>query len=469
MHNEHEKRCQAEQYVKENGPLAQQDHYYPGYHIAPPVGLLNDPNGWIQWGCKFHLFYQWMPFSTGHGAKYWAHVTSDNLVDWQFEAPALVPGDWFDQDGCYSGSAISMDGQLYVFYTGNVKDAKGERRSYQCAAVSMDGISFNKEGVRVNVPSLFTQHFRDPKLWKENGKWYMVVGAQTKDLQGAVAWFESEDLDHWEYRNTLIEGLGYMCECPDFFTINGQDILLISPQGLEPQGRDYNNQYQSGYIIGTLDYESGEFSGGGFTEIDRGFEFYAPQTMIDNQGRRILIGWMGMPGDEKYHPTQKHGWMHQLTLPRELIFEKGFLQQKPLAELTHLRKGEGKKQYVDGDLEFSGPFTAELYINSLGNNLAVSIFQYAKLTYSAAERALTLERPKLNGKGTESRSVEISEKLDNIRIFLDYSSIEIFANEGKAVFSSRMFADPTVSACLIEGKAELTIWELEQGKMKFSI
>lgn len=469
MHNEQEKRREAAEYAKENGPLTQEDHYYPGYHIAPPVGLLNDPNGWIQWGGRFHLFYQWMPFSTGHGAKYWAHVTSDNLVDWQFEAPALVPGDWFDQNGCYSGSAISMNGQLYVFYTGNVKDVKGERHSYQCSAVSTDGVNFTKEGVRADVPSLFTQHFRDPKLWKANGKWYMVVGAQTKDLHGAVAWFESEDLDLWEYRNTLIEGLGYMCECPDFFTLNGQEVLLVSPQGLVPQGRDYNNQYQSGYIIGTLDYEFGEFSGGGFTEIDRGFEFYAPQTMNDELGRRILIGWMGMPGDEKYHPTQKHGWMHQLTLPRELIFEKGFLQQKPVEELTQLRQGEGKKQYVDGNVEFNVPFTAELYINSPGDKLAVSIFQYAKLTYSPAEKLLTLERPKLNGKGTETRSVEIPGGLDNIRIYLDYSSIEIFVNEGETVFSSRMFADPAVSACLIEGKAELTVWELEQGRMKFSI
>ena len=32
-----------------------------------------------------------------------------------------------------------------------------------------------------------------------------------------------------------------------------------------------------------------------FDELDRGFDFYAPQTMGDPKGRRILVGWMGLP------------------------------------------------------------------------------------------------------------------------------------------------------------------------------
>src|SRR5699024_814478 len=141
------------------------DLYRPTYHIAPPTGLLNDPNGWIQWKGTYHLFYQWMPFKTGHGAKFWNHVTSKNLIDWKQEEMALTPSDWFDKDGCYSGSSIEHEGKLKLFYTGNVKD-NDERATYQCLAVSEDGIHFEKKGVLIELPEGFTTHFRDPKVWE---------------------------------------------------------------------------------------------------------------------------------------------------------------------------------------------------------------------------------------------------------------------------------------------------------------
>jgi sucrose-6-phosphate hydrolase SacC (GH32 family) len=70
------------------------------------------------------------------------------------------------------------------------------------------------------------------------------------------------------------------------------------------------------------------FDHGELHELDAGFEFYAPQTTLAEDGRRILIGWMGVPdGEEMLQPTRAHGWMHQMTCPRELRYRDGKLWQ----------------------------------------------------------------------------------------------------------------------------------------------
>ncbi len=140
-----ELRLQAEEAKKKRQETAASDRYRQNYHVMPSVGLLNDPNGVIQWNGVYHLFFQWQPFHTGHGAKFWAHVTTKDFVEWKEEEIALAPGEWYDKNGCYSGSAIEKDGRLCLMYTGNVRDGEGNRETYQCLAVSEDGIVFDKK------------------------------------------------------------------------------------------------------------------------------------------------------------------------------------------------------------------------------------------------------------------------------------------------------------------------------------
>src|SRR5690606_19108629 len=132
-----------------------------------------------------------------------------------------------------SGSAIEYDNKLYLFYTGNVKTDNGGRETYQCLAVSEDGIHFDKKGPVIQLPEGYTSHFRDPKVWQQENKWFMVIGAQTTSLDGTVVLFSSDDLKHWQQEGplagngiTLPNYFGYMWECPDFFTLNNMDILL---------------------------------------------------------------------------------------------------------------------------------------------------------------------------------------------------------------------------------------------------
>ncbi|ASF41054.1 sucrose-6-phosphate hydrolase [Halobacillus halophilus] len=454
------------------------DPYRLLFHHMPPVGLLNDPNGFVQWKGTYHLFYQWMPFDTGHGAKFWGHYTSKDFVNWVHEDIALTPSDWYDKNGVYSGSAVSHNDRLYLFYTGNVKDEEGNREAYQCLAVSDDGVNFEKQGVIAELPEGYTAHFRDPKVWKNGEHWYMVIGAQSKDLQGKAVLFQSENLYDWKHLGPVtgslennLDEFGFMWECPDIFELGDQDILMVSPQGLEEEGMNYANTYQSGYFAGKLNYEKPKLEHGSFHELDRGFEFYAPQTTLDEQGRRILIGWMGVPDQyEQAHPTVEKQWVHCLTLPRELTWNGEQIIQKPVNELKEMRGPalihasitiENDQKAVRG---IGGRATElNLEFEQIEDQFAVELFQYAAISYK--DGILTLSRPHLeNREKTEFRRVELPQGLRNLHLFIDQSALEIFVNNGEEVFTSRIFPQPEEEDILFTSLGESS-FSIEQWKL----
>ncbi|MFE4524528.1 glycoside hydrolase family 32 protein [Cytobacillus firmus] len=466
----------ASEEAERNRHLVRQDPNRLKYHLMPPVGLLNDPNGLIQFKGTYHVFYQWNPFDTAHGAKYWGHYTSRDLIHWKEEPIALAPDQWYDRNGCYSGSAIEFDGKLYLFYTGNVKNEDGRRETYQCLAVSEDGIHFDKKGPVLELPKGYTAHFRDPKVWEKNGSFYMIVGAQTLKQEGAAVLFASKDLYHWEEKGKIagawmngLEDFGYMWECPDLFELDGQEILLVSPQGLEPSGYEYHNLFQSGYFAGKLDYEKAIFNHGSFAELDRGFDFYAPQTFKDDSGRRILYGWMGITDeDESSQPTVSYRWIHALTMPRVLDMKNGRLIQIPVEELKKLRKDKtelhdveinGERLQLDG----IGGKTAELLLKFFKNiRFKMDFRNEASLTYNPDQKEIQLHRRNVRTGMQESRICKIS-SLSKLHVFMDQSSLEIFINGGEEVFTARYFPDPEDETIFFSGDAgfSVSMWNLE--------
>ena len=136
-------------------------------------------------------------------------------------------------------------------------------------------------------------------------------------------------------------GESYMWECPDLFEVDGQEILIACPQGVPKSGHDYQNVYQCGYFPIEMDFENKKYKLGEFHELDKGFDIYATQTFLDENGRRILIGWMGIPdADYDNDATVEYDWIHALTMPRVLTYQDGKLIQKPLEELKSLRKNK---------------------------------------------------------------------------------------------------------------------------------
>lgn len=105
------------------------------FHVQPPYGLLNDPNGFAYYQGKYHLFYQWFPFGPVHGMKHWYHVESDDLVNWKDNGLALAPEYDYESHGIFSGTGIVKDELLYLFYTANKRDENWNRESSQGLAV----------------------------------------------------------------------------------------------------------------------------------------------------------------------------------------------------------------------------------------------------------------------------------------------------------------------------------------------
>lgn len=433
----------------------------PEYHITPEYGFLNDPNGLAQFHGKYHVFYQWLPEVKPQGNKRWRHCESDDLIRWTDQGCGLEPEKWFEKNGCYSGSGVIAKGQYYLFYTGNVKNETGERETYQCVAVSEDGTNFVKEGPVVHLPEAYTPHFRDPKVWNKNGRWWMIVGAQTKKLKGNIALFVSNDLKEWKWiGNLLDESLdwGYMCECPDLIEMEGQDFLIVSRQKEEG--------CQAMVFSGTMDYEQGRFQ---LREhpgkvLDEGMDFYAPQSFVDESGRCLLFGWLGS-GEIDYQmsqPSAKKGWLHSLTLPREIYVQDGELCQKPVEELKDLRKQ--KQMIICHDSALMDPKTSciELYAEELvGKSISFDIGGVLKINYSKATRTFRVLRRRWYTDGYDERTVFLKE-LEDIHIFLDNCTGEIFVNKGKIVLTMKAyFGEDTKIQICSDGQISIQTWSLE--------
>lgn len=428
-------------------------------HLEPPRGWLNDPNGLCFFNGKYHVFFQYSPDSAdGGGKKCWGHYESPDLLKWDFVGTALFPDIPEDRNGVYSGSAIIANGAMELFYTGNVKESGNHdyitsgRGANVIRVSSKDGRSFSEKRVLLrnsDYPECCSCHVRDPKLWEENGEYFMILGARTLSNEGCVLIYKSDDLDEWRFEKKIsVPDFGYMWECPDVFDIDGNRLLSISPQGLTHTEYENQNVYSSGYF--RMDGENL----GGFEEWDYGFDFYAPQTFCAPDGRRILIGWMGI-GDIPYtNPTVSLGWQHCLTLPREIsVSENGAVLQKPIRELELLRSGE--LAVSDGECKIV-LFPCELYGKASGG-FEITLENALSLTYDGKIFRIEFTNDSA-GCGRTVRNCAI-EKCEDVRIIADTSSLEIYLDGGRKVLSTRFYPE-NESVNLRANGISLTGWRL---------
>ncbi|MBN2981947.1 MULTISPECIES: glycoside hydrolase family 32 protein [Cohnella] len=437
----------------------------PRYHLSPQAGWMNDPNGFIHFRGKYHVFFQHCPFKPEWGPMYWGHMISPDLVHWRHLPIALAPDQEYDRDGCFSGSAIEADGKLYLMYTGNVwtgPDQAADLLQTQCLAVSEDGVRFVKlpENPVIGATpegDIHPFHFRDPKVWKQGDLYYCVIASRSKNEIGQALLYRSADLKQWEFVNVMAKGgrnPGYMWECPDVFQLDGKDVLVLSPQGMKPEGYLYRNKDQSGYVLGKLDPETGMMSHGPFRLLDYGFDFYAPQTTVDAHGRRVMIAWMNMW--ESLMPERRHGWAGAMTLPRRLELREDRLLVFPARELEALR-GEGiryENVEVRGGEEVNLPGVE-------GDSLELAVVLQGRpasrfglmlrcgeadgertvLTYDGKEGVLELDRNASGqGPGGERQApVALREGKLALRVFVDRSSVEVFTEDGEVAMTARIY------------------------------
>lgn len=447
------------------------DRFRLGYHIMPPVGWLNDPNGLCWFKGKYHVFFQYSPHSAQGGLKYWGHYTSKDLINWEYEGVPLVPDSSYDCHGVYSGCAFIEDDKMHLFYTGNVK-LEGDydyiiqgREHNTMYAVSGDGRHiYEKSCLMTNsdYPKHCTCHVRDPKVWKEGETYYMVQGARTKKDAGEVLLFCSDDLKNWKLENVITSDtpFGYMWECPDYFELEEIKILSVSPQGLKAQEYCWQNLYQSGYFKVQGDIKC-DYKLENFTEWDMGFDFYAPQTFQDPKGRRILIAWMGMPDIRGMYenPTENTGWQHILTVPRELAVKNNKVCQWPVKELERLRKNPAVIHSDEKRIIESGMFDLISKIPEDAQSYQIQIGRDMEFTWNKETVQLSFNGDE--GAGRKIRKARL-ETLNQVRILGDTSALEIYLNNGEMVFSTRYYPVKKEAEILIRSQSTDTIvWEMD--------
>ncbi len=321
--------------------------------------------------------------------------------------------------------------------------------------------------------------FRDPKLWqKPDGTYGCVVGNCTADGDGRVLLYHSPDGVHWNFKGVLAANnrrFGRMWECPDFFLLDGKAVLLVSPQDMLPQGFEYHNGNGTLCLIGSYDEAAETFAEEHHQAVDYGIDFYAPQTVLAPDGRRIMIGWMQNWDTCNLH-TPDQPWFGQMSLPRELSVKDGRLYQKPVRELERLRTGQVRYENVtfsdllrlDGvngrrvDMElFIRPADAGHSYRKFAVRFAQNDSYQTSVSFRPYESIVKVDR-KFSG----SRRALIHQRrcLVNsaggalkLRIILDQFSAEIFVNDGEHVLTVTMYTESAAEGISFYADGDVTM------------
>lgn len=470
----------ADSYIEKN--MVPKDQK-PAFHVTAPVGWINDPNGFSEYRNKYHLFYQHHPYSDAWGPMHWGHCTSCDFIKWEDLPEALAPDESFDKNGCFSGSALETDEGHALVYTGVIeKDENGKKSVFQnqCLAFGNGENYIKYDGNPVidgnQLPESFSREdFRDPKIWFDDGSYYLVAGNRKGDGLGQVVLFRSPDLKSWQYVTVLAENdgtYGKMWECPDFFELGDQHVLIVSPQDMRAVGNKYYNGNHVLYFLGQYNKTNCQFDYSEGVMLDFGADFYAAQTLLTNDGRRIMIAWM-QSWDINIKPAEQR-WNGMMTVPRELSLINGHLYQRPVRELENylVNPIHYQNTEISGEVSLPGikgrvlDLSAEVLsgdFKKLSIHIAHNDEYTTCFTYNPEEQSIEFDRT-YSGMRRDVVS-QRKMKIDNpqstlkLRIILDKYSAELFINDGYQTFSATFYtpleADEIVFKC--DGKAILNI------------
>ena len=456
------------------------DRLRPQYHLMPAANWMNDPNGPIYFGGRYHMFYQYNPGASVWGDMHWAHATSEDMLHWRHAPVAIAPTPkGWDRDGVFSGCIVVDRGTPTAIYTGvlpprspeeaTLRDGSHVWREVQCLAVAEDNElrrwkKLDDPVIAAPPAGLEVTGFRDPAVWREGESWMMALGSGIRNRGGAVLLYRSRDLRRWEYLHPLLTGekregknvnpvdRGDMWECPDFFPLGDKHVLLISTAGkVWWKSGKYREQRFHPEQEGVVDWGA----------------YYAARTMPDKQGRRILWGWI--PETRPEAEYRAAGWAGAMSLPRVLSLNaRGELAMEVIPEIASLRRshvrivGEdiAKKLGSVRIKNLSAEISAECQLREKSDFLLRlsdddgNAFIEVRLVATSGNHELRVGQQvvPLHANGTDRAQV---------RIFLDGSVGEIFVN-GTVAMTKRIYR-PTRDPLRVTASgpvASVDIWEM---------
>lgn len=464
------------------------EQYRGQYHYSVKEGWGNDPNGMVYFNNKYHLFYQFYDNGTNWGPMHWGHATSEDLIHWEDQPIAFYPDEYGTM---FSGCAvIDKDNQSGLFKDENGEKSKegglvaiitsngnGQRIT---AAYSKDGSNWEKHDevlVDWSEDPLNSKDFRDPKVFRYQDKWFMVIAG------GPLRIYSSDNLLDWKVESTYGD---LHTECPDLYRLplNNSDGTVEYKWVLSRGGRYYK--------IGDFKEVDGnwrfipdkEYSGSG-TENDGimnfGKDSYAAMTYYkndfdyeDRNGKVddvIEINWMNTwddycnsvddaSGNNVFNGT--YNLQLKLGLTRD---ENGkiVLTQTPISEYETLRNHNNKISLKNATIkpgknllkDFSGKSynivanirpekgTTEVGFNvHTGENGEKTVVKYNFET-----KEISIDRSKSgaspSNKFLEVMKQSVKENPDgsiDLNLYVDRSSVEVFTKDYTVTGAAQIFS-----------------------------
>ena len=478
------------------------------FHFSPEANWMNDPNGMVYFEGEYHLFYQYYPDSTVWGPMHWAHAVSKDLVHWEHLPIALYP----DSLGyIFSGSAVIDknttagfgENAMVAIYT--YHDMEGEQSGtsntyqYQAIAYSTDkGRTFTKYEGNPVIPNPGIKDFRDPKvIWDDNSRqWVMVFAAHDH-----IKIYGSPNLKDWTHLSDW--GLEYgehggIWECPDLFPIKVEgtdETKWVMLESLNPSAPNGGSGTQ--YFVGDFDGKNfnldptfaDDVSDGKSLWIDYGTDNYAGVTWSNapvDDDEKLFIGWMSNWQYAQVVPTEK--WRSAMTIPRTISLHKENgeyrLRSRPIKALDNLIKEskeiqgqtisndlviseEGNNGLIRLDLKFAREDEGQIKVK-LSNDQD----EFTVVGFDPIEKQYFIDRKKSGEVSFEKGFAKFHKApvhYDNdyieMTIFVDFASVELFADEGRVVMTDIVFPSKPYDKVTIlsEGSDK----KLEHGKISF--
>ncbi|HEY8784129.1 MAG TPA: glycoside hydrolase family 32 protein [Mucilaginibacter sp.] len=471
--------------------------YRPQIHFSPKEHWTNDPNGMVYFNHTYHLFFQYYPDDIIWGPMHWGHAISKDLVHWKELPIALYP----DSLGyIFSGSAVvdsnntsglGKGGKIPLVAIFTHHDPKGEkagRNDFQneSIAYSLDeGKTWIKYAGNPVLKNPGIRDFRDPKVmwYAKDKKWVMTLA--TLDH---ITFYSSPNLKDWKKESEFGKEMGAhggVWECPDLFPLklNGETywVLIVN---LNPGGPNGGSATQ---------YFVGEFDGNKFTPIDNNLRWvdygpdeYAGITWSNTGSRRIFLGWMSNWQYANQVPTEK--WRNAMTIPRELALKQingeMLLASEPVKELTGIELKPVvnvsffslKRNSVLLSQTLPVQYTVKFRIDKVVNYSIVLSNDAGKklvLGYDKASNRYYIDRTK-SGRvdfNPEFAKTFFAPRLStsgssDLKLIVDASSIELFADNGLSVMTCVFFPQKPFNHLQFQNSKNLTIRNLKLSPLK---
>ena len=273
--------------------------------------------------------------------------------------------------------------------------------------------------------------------------------------------------------------------CPDFFRLDGMQILTVCPQRMLPQGLEFHAGNNVMMLTGDYDRQTHRFTKQAVRAVDYGTDFYAPQTVETPDKRRVMIAWMQNWDTSHARPQNMH-LFGEMTLPRELSVRNGRVVQNPVRELAAYRKDPAVYRNIPVGQETSLPG-----VNGRAIDLTVTVrpadtervFRYFRIRVAKSDKYETCIRYKPET-GTirvdRTRSgfpydiVNIRDFLIDphsgevkMRIILDRHSLELFVGDGEQTATFMIHTPQNADGVSFEANGADAVVDIEKYELYF--